>query len=156
MSQNNGLIDKLFKVFPQQADLILRIALGTVFIGHGSQKLFGWFGGNGWTKTIGYFAKAMEIPEFFSALVILGEFFGGIAIILGLLTRPAGAGLAVIMAGAAMKVSLKNGFFLDLKGTADGVEYVFVLFMIAVYFAVKGAGTISLDNLISKKLSGNS
>lgn len=152
MTQNKSLIEKLFQVFPQQADLVLRIALGTVFMAHGSQKLFGWFGGHGWSGTIAYFSQAMGIPEVLSALVILGEFFGGIAILLGFLTRPAALGLAIIMAGAAIKVSLPNGFFLDLKGPADGVEYVYVLFLMSLYFVIKGAGTLSLDNVISRKI----
>lgn len=52
-----GPFVKLFRVSSQQADLILRIALGTVFFAHGSQKLFGWFGGNGWSATIGFFLR---------------------------------------------------------------------------------------------------
>lgn len=147
-------ITKLFQVSTQQADIILRVALGTVFFAHGAQKLFGWFGGYGWTGTIGFFNQALGIPAFFTGLAILAEFFGGIAIILGLLTRPAALGLAITMLFAAVKVSLANGFFLDLKGSADGVEYVFVLFMISLYFVFKGAGSISVDKVIAAKLAG--
>lgn len=148
-----GSLVKLFRGSSQQADLILRIALGTVFFAHGSQKLFGWFGGHGWSATIAFFTKAMQISEPLAGLIVLGEFFGGMAIILGLLTRPAALGLAIIMAGAALKVHLPNGFFLDLKGAADGIEYTFVLFLLSLYLAVKGSGTISLDKVIEEKIA---
>jgi len=145
------LKQRIFRVSPQQADLILRIALGIVFIAHGSQKIFGWFGGHGWNATIGVFSQALNIPAPLAGLSILIEFFGGIAIILGLLTRPAALGLAVTMLVAAFKVQLVNGFFLDRSGPNDGVEYVFVLFLLSLYFVVNGSGTISLDRLIAGK-----
>lgn len=152
MSEKNNFMVKLFQVTEQKADLILRLALGVVFLAHGSQKLFGWFGGNGWSGTINFFNQALGIPAPLAGLAILVEFFGGLAIILGLLTRPAALGLSITMLVAAVKVSLPNGFFLDLKGPKDGFEYAFVLFLLALYFVIKGAGKISLDNLISKKL----
>jgi len=149
-------IIKLFRVSSQQADLILRIALGAVFFAHGAQKLLGWFGGYGWTGTVGFLNQALGIPTTLAGLAILTEFFGGIAIILGLLTRPAALGLAVTMLFAAFKVHLANGFFLDLKGPADGVEYVLVLFLLSLYFVVKGAGRISVDKVIADNLgAGN-
>jgi len=149
--QNKTLTEKILQTSPQQADLILRIALGIVFFAHGSQKLLGWFGGFGWQGTVGFFTQALGIPAPLAGLVILIEFFGGIAIILGLFTRPAAFGIAMTMLGAAFKVHLANGFFLDLKGPKDGVEYVFVLFLLSLYFVVKGAGTLSLDRVLFKK-----
>lgn len=148
------MLKKIFRASSQQADLILRIALGIVFFAHGAQKLLGWFGGFGWKGTIGYFVQALNIPAPVAALVILVEFFGGLAIILGLLTRPAALGLALTMLGAAFKVHLANGFFLDLQGPADGVEYVFVLSLLSLYFVVKGAGVVSVDKIIFDKLNG--
>jgi putative oxidoreductase len=71
---------------------------------------------------------------------------------LGLFTRPAALALAVNMLVAALKVHLANGFFLDLTGAADGVEYVFVLILISLYFTVKGAGLVSLDKIIFDRI----
>ena len=150
----NELLTKLLQVSNQHADLILRLALGSVFFAHGAQKLLGWFGGYGWAGTIGFFNQALGIPTALAGLAILTEFFGGIAIILGILTRPAALGLAVTMFYAAVKVHLANGFFLDLKGPADGVEYIFVLFLLSLYFVIKGAGRISVDKVINGKLAG--
>lgn len=150
---NNSLAEKIFSSSLEKSALILRIALGTVFFAHGAQLLLGWFGGYGWAGSMGFFTKSLGIPAFFAGLAILVEFFGGIAILLGLLTRPAAAGLAAIMLTAAIKVHLANGFFLDLTGPKDGIEYTFVLFLIAVYLLIKGAGAISLDSFIAKKLN---
>ncbi|MFZ3170784.1 MAG: DoxX family protein [Carboxydocellales bacterium] len=151
---SSSTLTKIFQVSSQQADLILRLALGLVFVAHGAQKLFGWFGGYGWTGTVGFFNQALGIAPALAGLAILIEFFGGIAIILGLLTRPAALGLAVTMLVAAVKVHLANGFFLDQKGAADGVEYIFVLFLLSLYLLIKGAGTISLDKVIKDRLTG--
>lgn len=146
-----SFVDKILGTSAQQADLLLRLGLGGVFFAHGAQKLLGWFGGYGWSGTIGFLNQALGIPSFIAGLVILIEFFGGIALILGLLTRPAALGIAATMLGAAVKVHLANGFFLDSKGANDGIEYIFVLFMVSIYFVVKGAGTISLDRIFSSK-----
>lgn len=147
-------MEKVFGNSAEQADLLLRLALGIVFFAHGAQKLLGWFGGYGWEGTIGFFTQSLSIPAPLAALAILAEFFGGIAIIFGLLTRPAALMLAVTMIVAALKVHLANGFFLDSKGPADGVEYVYVLIMLSLYFVIRGAGRISTDRLIADKLAG--
>ena len=55
------------------------------------------------------------------------------------------------MLGAIFKVHLQNGFFMDAQGPADGIEYVFVLLLLSIYFVVKGAGKVSIDKLIYDK-----
>lgn len=139
---------KIFKASAQYSDIILRCALGIIFFAHGAQKLLGWFGGYGWTGTMGFLTNTVGLPGFLAALTILIEFFGGIAIIFGLFTRPAALGIFIVMLGAIFKVHLANGFFLDPKGVANGIEYPFSLLMISLYLMVKGAGKISLDRLI--------
>lgn len=124
------------------ADIVLRLALGTIFFAHGAQKLLGWFGGYGWAGTMNFFTEAMGLPGVIAGLVILLEFFGGIAILLGLYSRFAAVGLAIVMSGALFKVHLANGFFL---GEADGIEYVLILLAVTIYFAIKGSGDLSLD-----------
>ena len=153
--------EDIFKNFPvvgvltnekvQLTDLILRLALGTVFFAHGAQKLLGWFGGYGWSGTMGYLTQTVHLAAPIAGLVILLEFFAGIALILGFLTRPAALGIALIMLGAALTVHLPNGFFLD-KG---GVEYVFVIFLVALYLLINGSGTISIDGLIRARNQRN-
>lgn len=154
LTGQTGLAEKIFRGSAQHGDLILRIGLGSVFFAHGAQKLLGWFGGFGWTGTLGFFTQALGIPAPLAALAILAEFFGGIAILLGLLTRPAALALALTMLVAALKVHLPNGFFLDGQGPKDGVEYIFILLMASLYFVVKGAGGLSVDRVIAERILG--
>lgn len=128
----------------ESADLILRLALGIIFFVHGSQKLLGWFGGYGWDGTMGFFTQTLGLPALIGGLTILIEFFGGIAILLGLFSRLAALGLTGVMLGALVKVHLANGFFLkDTPG--DGFEYVLVLLAFSIYLVIKGSGEYSLD-----------
>ncbi|MHB8171347.1 MAG: DoxX family protein [Thermincolia bacterium] len=145
-----SFVQKIFQVSASQSAILLRIALGVVFFAHGAQKLLGWFGGYGWSGTIGFFTQSLGLPASLAGLIILIEFFGGLAIILGVLTRPAALGLAFISLGAIFKVHLANGFFLGEKA---GIEFVFVLLFLSLYLVVKGAGTLSVDKAIADKLA---
>ncbi len=147
LTNEKSLCEKVFTGNLLQADLLLRLALGIVFFAHGAQKLLGWFGGYGWSGTMGYLTQTLHLASPIAGLVILLEFFAGITLILGFLTRPAALGIALVMLGAASTVHLPNGFFMD-KG---GVEYVLVLFLVALFLLINGAGTISIDRLIGNK-----
>lgn len=140
----NNLIKNLFAVSGTKSLLILRLALGITFFAHGAQKLLGWFGGYGWSGTIGFF-QSLNIPPSLAGISIFIEFFGGIAIILGLLTRPAALGLAIISLVAMLKVHWPNGFFLE--GANHGIEFIFALFIMALFLAIEGAGPMSIDRL---------
>lgn len=147
LTNNKSLYEKIFAGTSLQTDLFLRLALGVVFFAHGAQKLLGWFGGYGWSGTMGYLTQTVHLAPPIAGLVILLEFFAGIALIIGFLTKPAALGIALVMLGAAVTVHLPNGFFLD-KG---GIEYVFVLFLVALFLLINGAGTISIDSLIRSR-----
>ncbi len=151
LETKTSLLQKICAVTETKSLLILRLALGIIFFAHGSQKLLGWFGGYGWAGTIAFFTKTIGIPASLAGISILVEFFCGIAIILGLFTRPAALALAINLIVAAFTVHLKNGFFLNSPN--DGVEYVFTLFMISLYLLIKGSGSISLDQLFTAKAS---
>lgn len=144
----NKVFTKVFAASESNSILILRLVLGITFFSHGAQKLFGWFGGYGWAGTIGWF-QTLSIPASLAGLSILVEFFGGIAIILGLLTRPAALGLAINSLVAMITVHWASGFF--LVGANHGIEFVFALFMIALFLFIEGAGSMSVDKVISKK-----
>jgi len=98
---------------------ILRVILGVVFFAHGAQKMLGWFGGFGFHGTMGAFAQ-MGMPAALALLVICTEFFGGLGLIVGLLTRIASLGIAGLMVGAIFMVHLHNGFFMNWMGTQKG------------------------------------
>jgi putative oxidoreductase len=87
------MIRRLFATDDSAATVILRLVLGIVFFAHGAQKMFGWFGGLGFSGTMGFFTGTMHIPAPFAFLAIAAEFFGGLGLVLGLLTRIAAFGI---------------------------------------------------------------
>ena len=127
--------------------MLARVVLGVVFFAHGTQKLLGWFGGPGLSATLRTFRDQLRIPAALTCLAITAEFFGGLGLIVGLLTRVAALGVAVTIAGALLTVHLKNGFFLNWFGEKQGhgIEYHLLVIALAVLLMVKGAGAFSFD-----------
>lgn len=132
---------------------LLRAVVGLTFMAHGAQKLFGWFGGHGlagvgqWMESIGL------TPGYLMALLAgSGEFFGGLALLLGLLVRPAAVVLAVIALVAMFSVHWVNGFFI----TSNGYEYTLVLLAVSIALLLDGAGRLSLDECLSRRCSQRS
>jgi putative oxidoreductase len=119
--------------------LLLRLVLGIVFVYHGGQKLFGWFGGPGMHG----FASHMpaHLPLAVAYLVAIGEFFGGLGVLVGLLTRVAAIGPIASMAGAVALVHMKNGFSMQHQG----IEFPLTLLVVAIAIALMGPGRYSLD-----------
>ena len=141
----------IFKTYPSWAPIFARLTLGIIFFAHGSQKLLGWFGGSGWSGTIQFFEQS-GVPAFLAILLIITEFFGGIAIILGFFTRLAALGLTVAMIVAIYKVHLPNGFFLNwfnVPNMGHGIEYSLALIGLSLSLLVWGAGNLSLDQMIA-------
>jgi putative oxidoreductase len=125
--------------------LILRLVVGLTLAIHGTQKLFGWFGGPGLTRLMQGFEKQRFKPAWFwVSLVILGEVGGGISVALGLLTPLGAAGIFGAMFMATFKSHWKNGFILS-KG---GYEYTLMLMAVSIAIGLMGPGSYSLDALI--------
>jgi putative oxidoreductase len=131
---------------PRQIDsglALLRIISGIVFTAHGAQKLFVY----GFDGVAGGFAQmGVPFPGLMGPLVGFIEFFGGLALITGLLTRVAGIGLTAVMLGAMAMVHLPAGFFLP-----NGYEFVLTLGASATTLAITGAGRYSLDALLARR-----
>ena len=100
---------------------LARLALGIMIFPHGAQKLLGWFGGGGYEGSMGFLTGALGIPAALAFLVIFFEFFGGLALIVGALARPAAAAVGGIMVVAAFIVHLPNGFFMNWSGAQGGM-----------------------------------
>ncbi len=130
---------------------ILRLVLGVVFLAHGAQKMLGCFGGFGFHATMGFFTN-MGMPAPVAFLVICTEFFGGLGLIVGLLTRIAALGIGVEMIGAIFMVHLQNGFFMNWFGTqkGEGFEYHLLVIAMSAALLLRGAGAFSLDRGLSK------
>lgn len=129
----------------------LRVVLGVVFLAHGCQKMLGWFGGFGFHGTMGFFTH-MGMPAPLALLIICTEFFGGLGLIVGLLTRIAALGIGCLMIGAIFMVHLQNGFFMNWMGTqkGEGFEYHLLVIAMAAALLLRGAGAFSLDRALSK------
>jgi putative oxidoreductase len=126
---------------------LLRVITGLTFMAHGSQKLFGMFGGYGLAGTGQWMESIGLTPGYLMALMAgSAEFFGGLALVVGLLVRPAAAALIVAMVVAIFSVHWASGFFI----TNGGFEYAMILGLISATLLVEGAGKMSLDrNLAS-------
>ena len=152
------MLSKLFKTEADWVFTMLRVVLGIVFFAHGAQKMLGWFGGYGFSGTMGFFTKMMGIPAPLAFLAICAEFFGGLGLILGLLSRIAAFGIGVNMLVAIAMFHRDFGFFANWSGTQKGEGYEFHLLAIAIVLAiiVRGAGALSLDRAIYSLLAGRS
>ena len=129
------------------AALVLRVPVGLILAAHGAQKLFGWFGGYGLEGTGQWLASIGLEPGYLMALLAGGaEFFGGLALVLGLLTRPAALVAALTMLVAIFAVHIGNGLFMS----NNGYEYVLTLLVATLALAIQGAGRFSLDGVIQK------
>jgi putative oxidoreductase len=126
---------------------VLRVVLGLVMFAHGSQKMLGWFGGFGFNGTMGFFTTQMGIPALFAFLAIAAEFFGGLGLIVGFLTRIAAFGIAMNMIVAVMMVHSQFGFFMNWNGNqkGEGFEYHLLALAIALTLMVRGSGAWSVD-----------
>lgn len=132
---------------------VLRVVLGLAMFAHGTQKMLGWFGGFGFTGTMNFFTTQMGIPALFAFLAIAAEFFGGLGLIIGLLTRIAAFGVAINMIVAVMMVHTQFGFFMNWNGNqkGEGFEYHVLVLAMTVALMVRGAGAWSVDRIISAR-----
>jgi len=146
------MLRKLITTDDNPATLILRLVLGVVFFAHGAQKLLGWFGGPGFSGTMGMFTGYLHIPAPFAFLAIAAEFFGGLGLILGFLTRIAALGIAVNMLVAVAIVHRSFGFFMNWTGSqkGEGFEYHLLVLAITAYLMIRGAGALSVDRAIAR------
>ena len=133
------------------ATAILRLVLGVVFFAHGAQKMLGWFGGPGFSGTMGLFTGYLHIPAPLGFLAIAAEFFGGLGLILGFLTRIAAFGIAINMVVAIALVHSSFGFFMNWTGAQKGEGYEYHLLTLAVtaFLMMRGAGAFSVDRTIA-------
>lgn len=128
--------------------LPLRLGAGVIFAAHGAQKLFAWFGGHGLEGTAAWMASiGLEPGVLMAALAGSAEFFGGLALIIGLLVRPAAVVLALTMLVAIFTVHIGNGLFM----ANNGYEFGLALLVISIGLAIRGAGSASIDQKLSAK-----
>jgi putative oxidoreductase len=157
-SEENKMLQKLIRTDQSTAGAILRLVLGVVFFAHGAQKMLGWFGGSGFQGTMNFFTGMLHIPAPFAVLAIFAEFFGGLGLIVGLLTRIAAFGIGANMLVAIFSVHAANGFFANWSGTqkGEGYEYHLLVLAMVAYLLIRGAGAFSLDGVLAARKAGRS
>jgi putative oxidoreductase len=130
------------------AELAARAVVGLFLMPHGAQKLFGLFGGYGLEATGQFFASKLGLPPVMALITGLIEFFGGLALAIGLVTRFAAGAITVMMAVAVLQVHLPNGYF----WTSGGFEYPLMWGVLALTYVVRGGGKYSIDAVIGTEL----
>jgi putative oxidoreductase len=144
----------LFKTDNYVSTLLLRLVLGVIFFPHGAQMVLGWFGGYGFSGTMGFFTGTLHIPAPFAFLAVAAQFAGAIALILGLFTRLAALGIAANMVVAVAMVHAQYGWFMNWFGNqkGEGFEYHLLAIGIAIVLIIRGGGKWSADTAIEDSL----
>jgi len=142
---------KIFQTANSWSSLIIRVMLAIVMFPHGAQKLFGLFGGYGFSASMSTFTDKMHIPAFFAFLAIMAEGLGSMGLIIGFLTRVAAFGILCNMIVAIWMVHWPNGFFMNWFGTQKGEGFEYHLLAIAICLAllISGGGKWSVDRAIA-------
>lgn len=147
---NASLITRMLNTSDSFAPMVLRVPAGIIFMAHGAQKLFGAFGGYGLEGTGQWMASIGLEPGYLMALLAgSAEFFGGLAILIGLLVRPAAAALAFAMLVAIFAVHIGHGLFVS----NNGYEFALALLAMSVSLLISGGGNLSLDRMLHQRQS---
>lgn len=147
------MLKKIVQTNNDTSALVLRILLGIVFLPHGLQKVFGLFGGYGFTGTMGFFTGTLGIPALFAFLAIAAEFLGSLGLIAGLFTRIAALGIGVMITVAALMLHVQNGFFMNWFSNqkGEGFEYHILVAAMSAALVISGGGKWSLDRALVKQ-----
>jgi putative oxidoreductase len=133
------------------APVAIRLGLAIIFIAHGGQKLFGLWGGPGLQATLEAFEQSLDVPFYLTLIIVGTEFFGGLTVLVGFLTRLAAAALAVDMIGAIIRVHFMHGFFLNWSmtpGKGHGYEFNLALLAMTIALLLSGPGRLALDRML--------
>lgn len=142
----SSLINKVLFTRAGYGLTVLRIVVGIIFAAHGSQKLFGLFGGYGLAGTAQWMESIGLTPGYVMATLAGGtEFFAGLALIIGLFARPAALGLAVLSLVAIFSVHIGNGLFM----ANNGYEFALALLAGSIAVFIEGAGKLSVDRAVA-------
>lgn len=149
---NKHITSSITKTEQSLSTLPLRLIAGVLFAAHGAQKLFAWFGGYGLEGTGQWMESIGLAPGYLMALMAgSAEFFGGLLLIVGFLTRPTSLVLAVTMVVAIVTVHIDNGLFMN----NNGYEFALALLAITVALFIQGSGKHSIDEKVYNSLNNN-
>ena len=146
------MFKKLLTTEKSSALTVLRVTLGVVMFAHGAQKMLGWFGGKGLDAALHALVPSKYVPVPLAFLAVCAEFFGGLGLCAGLLTRVAAVGVAGNMIVAVAMVEGHTGFFMNWEGQKQGEGYEYHLLVLAMTYALilRGAGSLSIDGFLTR------
>jgi len=158
MPGESSLFERFLSTDQDRTLLFQRVVLGVVIFPHGAQKLLGWFGGPGFSDTMGFFTDTMHFPAPLAFLIIIAESLGALGLILGLGTRLAALGIAAVMVGAVLTSHMSFGFFMNWFGAqkGEGFEYHLLALALAMPLLVRGGGLLSMDGALVERLRSGS
>ena len=135
--------------------LITRLTIGLILFPHGAQKVFGWFGGPGFTNEMNYFTQTANLPWIIAFLVIVIEFAGSLSLILGFASRIWSIAIIILFLGMIFTVHLQNGFFMNWFGNnkGEGYEFDILFWAISIIIIINGSGKFSVDRWIISRSS---
>ena len=147
------LFARLLATNPTLGPIALRLTLAVVMFPHGAQKALGWFGGYGWSGTMGFLTEQIGMPGFAAAGLILLEFLGPLLLLIGLGTRAVALGFVGIMIGAIVTVHAQYGLFMNWSGQQQGEGYEYHLLVIGAAAALvfAGGGRWSMDRQLTNR-----
>lgn len=145
--------NKIFNTNDDWTGFVIRLTLGLIMFPHGAQKMFGWFGGPGFSKEVEHLTEYMHLPWIISVMVILTEFLGSVSLIMGLASRLWSVAFGILFVNIIFIAHLENGFFMNWFGTqkGEGYEYHLLVIGLCIALGLNGSGKYSADQLISKK-----
>jgi putative oxidoreductase len=141
----------IFKTDNDWTGLIIRLTIGLVMFPHGAQKVFGWFGGPGFSKEMSFFTETLHLPWLMAFLVIFIEFFGAISLIIGFATRLWSVAMVMLFIGIIFTEHLQNGFFMNWFGNqkGEGYEYHLLIIGLSITAFINGSGKFSIDKQVT-------
>lgn len=141
----------LFQTDSSWTPTLARLALGVVMLPHGLQKTAGWFGGYGFSNTMHWFTDTMHVPWIFAFAAIAAESAGALALIFGVATRLAAAGVGAVFLTAVAMVHAPHGFFMNWAGNqkGEGIEYFILGLALVAIVLVRGGGRASVDGALA-------
>jgi putative oxidoreductase len=144
---------KLFATPNDYTLTLARLILAVIFFAHGSQKMFGLFGGPGFERALVVFQDTMGIPPALTVLAMVAEVAGSIGLALGLFTRVAALGVLGVMVVAPFANHLYPRFFMNWlnRNPGEGFEYHLLAIALIVGVLVRGGGALSADRAIAKQ-----
>jgi putative oxidoreductase len=155
MTNEPGVLHFALSTQRDRTLLVQRVALGLIMLPHGAQKLLGWFGGYGFSGTMGFFTDTMHVPAPLALLIIVAESIGAIGLVLGAGTRLAALGIAAVMLGAIFTTHIHVGFFMNWYGNqpGEGLEYHLLALALALPLVLRGGGALSIDGAVAARLA---